>query len=555
MTSKQIDNNLVFLPLGGTGEIGMNCNVYGYGASGKRDWIMIDLGVSFGHDDLPGIELIMANVEFIEKHRKRLKGLVLTHGHEDHIGAVAHLWPRLQCPIYATPFTAELVRNKLSEAGLLDVAPLHEIKLGQSLDLGPFHLDFIGLTHSIAEMQAVSIQVGGASVLHTGDWKIDPDPVVGPAGQIEQLIALGDAGVDAIICDSTNVMSPGRAGSETGVAEDLRKLIGSKTGRVAITTFASNVARLASIGAVAREFGRHVTLAGRGMHRIFAAAQKTGYLQDFPALVPEEEAGYLPPEKSLILCTGSQGEPRAALARIAGNSHPHLTLDPGDCVVFSSKMIPGNEVGILALQNLLAQRDIEIVTASADHLHVSGHPCRDELIDMYDWVKPRTAIPVHGEARHLYEHAALARSLGVETALTISNGDMVRLFPGPAEVIDKVINGRVYMDGKILINADSPAVSQRRKLSQIGIVSVAIAIDAANRLCSDPEINISGMPLSDTDGILLSDWVVEAIERVLPENGKITPERAEKEISQSVRRMMATKWGKKPIVHVLLLSV
>ncbi|MEE3059799.1 MAG: ribonuclease J, partial [Pseudomonadota bacterium] len=358
----QNENNLVFVPLGGTGEIGMNCNLYGYGAGNRRDWIMVDLGVTFGRHTEPGIELITADTGFIEAQKSRLHALLLTHGHEDHIGAVAHLWPRLKCPVYATAFTAELVRGKLAEAGLLEVVPMHIVDPQQSLELGPFHIDYIGLTHSIAEPNALALRCGGARVLHTGDWKIDPDPVIGKVTEYERLKAFGDEGVDAIVCDSTNVLSEGRSGSEADVATALNKVVAESTGRVVVTTFASNIARLSSIAKAAVDNGRHICLAGRGMHRIYNAARATGYLADFPAPVEEEDAAYLPPDKLVILCTGSQGEYRAALGRMAHGHHPHLLLEAGDRVVFSSKMIPGNETEILALQNQLAAINIEIIT-------------------------------------------------------------------------------------------------------------------------------------------------------------------------------------------------
>ena len=548
------DSDLVFLPLGGTGEIGMNCNLYGYGKKGKRDWIMVDLGVTFGRQDEPGIELITPDISFIEQHRDRLHGLLLTHGHEDHIGAVGHLWPRLKCPIFATPFTAELVKSKLAERGLLDQIKLNIIEPDAHIDLGPFSIDYICLTHSIAEPSALAIEVNGHRALHTGDWKIDPDPVIGRLTEVERLKALGDAGIDAIICDSTNVLSPGRSGSEAEVGAMLEEVVAESTGRVIITTFASNVARLTSIAQVAVRTGRHLCLAGRGMHKIYNAARETGYLTQFPELIEDSDAGYLPPDKLLICCTGSQWEANAALGRMASGHHPHLTLEAGDRVIFSSKMIPGNEKDILNLQNRLAALDVEIISPNGTDIHVSGHPCRDELEDMYGWARPRAAIPVHGEHRHLIEHAKLAHELGVPEPVRIHNGDMVRLAPGPAEVIDVVPSGRFYLDGDILSDGRETATRDRKKASYNGVVFVAVPLDAAHRLAGDIAVETVGLPQND-GMVKLADWVLDAVERCIPSNGRLTPERAEHDMRIAVKREMKRRWGKKPIVAISFIDV
>jgi ribonuclease J len=552
------DNELVFLPLGGTGEIGMNCNLYGVGPQGAapeaRQWIMVDLGVTFGKHSDPGIDLITPDIAFIEKHKKNLCGLLLTHGHEDHIGAVAHLWPRLKCPVYATPFTAALVRGKLAEAGLLEEVPLHIIAPDAHLQVGPFSIDYICLTHSIAEPSALAIEVDGARILHTGDWKIDPDPVIGKLTEVDRLKALGDAGIDAIICDSTNVLSPGRSGSEADVGRMLEEVVDESVGRVVITTFASNVARLTSIAEAAVKSGRHLCLAGRGMHKIYQAARETGYLTQFPEIIEEKDAGYLPPEKLLICCTGSQGESNAALGRMAHGSHPHLTLEAGDRVIFSSKMIPGNETEILALQNRLAQIDVEIISPNGSDIHVSGHPCRDELADMYAWARPRAAIPVHGEHRHLIAHAALAKELGVPEPCRVHNGDIVRLAPAPTQVIDFAPSGRLHLDGQIMTMGGSAALKERRKISYNGAVFVAVPIDAANRLCGDIQVELVGAP-ADDGMVKLTDWALDAVERAIPSNGRVTPERAEQDISTAVRRELSRRWGKKPMVIVSFVTV
>lgn len=548
------DSELVFLPLGGTGEIGMNCNLYGYGEKGKRDWIMVDLGVTFGRHEEPGIDLITPDISFIEGQRDRLHGLLLTHGHEDHIGAVGHLWPRLKCPVYATPFTAALVKSKLAEQGLLGQVPLHIIDPDAHLDIGPFSIDYICLTHSIAEPSAMAIEVNGYRALHTGDWKIDPDPVIGRLTEVERLKALGDAGIDAIICDSTNVLSPGRSGSEADVGAMLEEVVAESEGRVIITTFASNVARLTSIAQVAVRTGRHLCLAGRGMHKIYAAARETGYLTQFPELIDDSDAGYLPPEKLLICCTGSQGESNAALGRMASGNHPHLTLEAGDRVIFSSKMIPGNEKEILNLQNRLASLDVEIISPNGTDIHVSGHPCRDELEDMYSWARPRAAIPVHGEHRHLIAHAKLAGELGVPEPVRIHNGDLVRLAPGPTEVIDVVPSGRLYLDGVIISDGRETAIRERKKASYNGVVFVGVPVDAANRLSGQVSVETVGLPQND-GMVKLADWVLDAVERCIPSNGKLTPERAENDIRVAVKREMKRRWGKKPIVAVSFIDV
>jgi ribonuclease J len=551
--SKQ-EKDLVFLPLGGTGEIGMNCNLYGYGRKGKRDWIMVDLGVTFGKESEPGIDLITPDIGFIEEHAKSLHGILLTHGHEDHIGALAHLWPRLQCPVYATPFTAELVKGKLSEVGLLDVVPLHIIDPDGDVSIGPFEVDYICLTHSIAEPSALAIRCDEARILHTGDWKIDPDPVIGRLTEEARLKAFGDEGIDAIVCDSTNVLSPGRSGSEADVGRALEKVVAESPKRVVITTFASNVARLTSIAQAAVATGRHLCLAGRGMHKIYQAARKTGYLTQFPELVDEADAGYLPPDKLLICCTGSQGESRAALGRMASGEHPHLVLEADDRVIFSSKMIPGNETGILALQNQLAGLDVEIITSVGNELHVSGHPCEDELRDMYSWARPRIAVPVHGEHRHLLAHAELAKKLQVPEPVRIHNGDMLRLWPGAAEVVDVVPHGRYYLDGKIMLDSKALAMRERRKASYNGVVFIALPIDAADRLAGSPRIELLGVPEHD-GAVAMIDWVYDVVERTIPSNGRLTPSKAETSIRNAVRRELTRRWGKKPSVIVTFVDI
>lgn len=500
-------DELLFLPLGGSGEIGMNLNLFGYG--GK--WIIVDLGVSFGEPNLPGIDLVMPDPQFIEDRREDLLGIVLTHAHEDHFGAVRHLWPRLRCPVYATPFTVELLRQKLLEADLLDQVPLHEVPLEGQVSLGPFDLRYITLTHSIVEPNALAITTPLGTVFHTGDWKIDPDPLIGEATDEAALRRLGEEGILAMICDSTNVFNDHDSGSEGAVRDSLCEVVAGRPGRVAVTAFASNIARLGSIAEAGRACGRDIVLVGLSMNRNVAAARAKGYLADFPPIVPPEEAGFLPPEKTLFICTGSQGEPRGAMARIAAGEHPNVTLDEGDTVIFSSKIIPGNELTLSALFNALSKKGIEVITEKDAFVHVSGHPGRNELSRMYQWIKPRISVPVHGEARHLAEHARLAEELQVPQCVVPENGTLIRLAPGPAEIIDYVENGRLVLDGNRLVPAEGDSVVGRRRMMYNGHVVVSLAIDGEGRLLAPPGLSLTGVPDEDE----LRPQVVAAIERAL----------------------------------------
>ncbi len=540
------DDELIFVPLGGAGEIGMNLNLYGYGPEAKRQWIMVDLGVMFGGDDTPGIDVIMPDPGFIEEHRRNLLGIVLTHAHEDHIGAVGHLWSRFKVPVYATPFTAALVRGKLEEEGILDDVPLHIVPLGGELKLGPFELEFIDITHSIPEPNCIAIRTPLGTVLHTGDWKIDPDPVVGRKTDIAALRRMGEEGVLAAICDSTNVFVPGRSGSEAEVAKRLEAVIAMCKGRVAVTAFASNVARMQSVIQAAHRADRHVALVGRSMHKIAAAAIETGYLKDLPAMVDEETAADLSPRKVLYLCTGSQGERRAALSRIAAGDHPNVQLGPGDTVIFSSRVIPGNERLIHQLQNDFAMRGVEIISAEDHDVHVSGHPARDELADMYSWLRPRIAVPVHGEERHLMEHVRLAKSLQIPEALHAPNGSIVRLAPGTATIIDEAPVGRLHLDGAVLTQGDGGATKERRALSFAGYVAVTVILDARDRPAADPVVICAGMPESVIEAA--REAASEAQDRLGRrfDDDKRTIE----EIRRAVRREIQDVWGKKPVVKV-----
>jgi len=512
-------DELVFLPLGGSGEIGMNLNLYGYGPEHDRTWIMVDLGVTFGGDRTPGVDIIMADPAFIEERRDDLLGIVLTHAHEDHIGAVAHIWPRLRCPVYATPFTAAMVRGKLIEAGIENDVPMHIIPLGHRFALGPFDIELVTLTHSILEPNALAIRTPLGLVMHTGDWKIDPDPVLGNSIDIERLTAIGDEGVRAIVCDSTNVFSPGSSGSEADVA---------------------------------------TSLIGRGMFKVVAAAREAGYLAGLPKIVSEHDAAYLPRENVLLICTGSQGEPRAALARIAEDNHPHLVMEKGDTVIFSSRVIPGNETSIFDLQNLLAERGIRVITEKDHFVHVSGHPCRDELASMYRWIRPQVSVPVHGEARHLAEHAVFARELQVPEQVVVRNGLMIRLAPGRAEAIDEVPSGRLYLDGEVLTQSDEGAVQERRRLAFAGSVFVSIVLDGKGEVRGDPQVRLMGLPEENNDGELFEDIAFDAIDEALdrlPQKRRSKDDDVAEFLRRAVRGALRREWGKKAQVSVIVTRI
>lgn len=551
---------LVFLPLGGCGEIGMNLNAYGYGPPHDRRWILVDVGVTFGDDSTPGIDLICADPEFLEDQADQIEAIFLTHAHEDHIGAVALLWPRLRAPLYATPFTAHLVAGKLAERGLSHVE-VNVVPLEGKVEAGPFSVTYMTLTHSIPEPNALAIETPSGMILHTGDWKIDPDPLIGDGVDIDGLTRLGDNGVLAMVCDSTNVFVEGESGSEATVRKNLIELIGSLDGRVAVATFASNVARVATVIEAARLAGRSVCLAGRSMHKVVDAAVQTGVLTDLPDLVDESEAGSFPRDKILYLCTGSQGEERAALGRIANDAHRHITLNEGDTVIFSSRVIPGNEKGIFDMQNTLAEKGVRIITdkMTAEPIHVSGHPARDELERMYQWVRPQISVPVHGERRHIMEHAAFARSLQVQQTVTPRNGDMIRLAPGKAEVIDVVPNGRLYLDGSRLVPADAEGLSERIAISKYGYVTVSVALDEAGNVADGPYLSSRG--LSEDDGSL-ADESLDGLEAAcedaldgLSRKKRLDDDAVETVLVRTIRKTGDRIFGRKPLVDVTIMRV
>ncbi len=543
---------LYFLPLGGTGEIGMNLNLYGH----ADQWLMVDLGITFPEDgSLPGIDVLMPDPTFIEERRQHLVGLVLTHGHEDHIGAVPYLWSRLRCPIYATPFTAELVRRKLTDAGLAGEVELNVIPLSGHITLGAFDIELISLTHSIPEPNALVIRTSLGTVLHTGDWKIDPDPLVGEDFDTAALQALSEEGVLALVGDSTNAMVEGSSGSEAEVRENLTRLVKEAENRVLVACFATNVARLESAMVAAKRAGRRVCLLGRSMKRIFEAAVMTGYLEPTAQMISEEEVGYLPRDEVLILATGSQGEPRAALPRLSRGEHRHVVLEPEDTVIFSSRVIPGNERPIQRLQERLRALGAKVLTDDEVFVHVSGHPAREELAQMYQWVRPRIAVPVHGEPQHLRAHAELAKACQVPQALVAANGQVIRLAPGESASIEaEVDSGRLALDGTRLLPLDASAFKERARLAGSGAVLVTLVTDHRGELMVPPKITERGLDAVDQE----SDWLVACAEDAIYQANRSIrrdEDRLREHVRIALRRAVQRETGKKPQVEVHLVRV
>ncbi len=540
--------NTYFLPLGGTGEIGMNLNLYGYGEGKDIEWFMDDCGVTFSQAGLPGIDLQMPDPSFIASQKDKLKAVILTHAHEDHIGAMPFIWPYFNCPIYTTEFTAALLAEKFEEYNIDFEDKLIILDDGGIINIGQFEVEAVGLTHSIPEMNALLIKSPSANIFHTGDWKIDKDPVVGDGFNKEKLLNFNNTIIDVLVCDSTNAMTPGISGSELSVKNSLEKIISNINGRIFLSTFASNVARLCSVAEAAAKHDRHVVLSGRGMHRIINAAKSVGLLGGLPDFVDEENAGYLPAEKTLILCTGSQGEYRAALSKIARDQHQHIVAEKGDTVIFSSKVIPGNEAGIMNLQNLFAKKGINIITGKDDFVHVSGHPCQDELIEMYKLIKPKSIIPVHGEFRHLVANAKLAKENGIENSLVIENGMIVKISKNEISVDQEVESGRLHKDGKIIVyDYESPS-SERSKISFTGLIVISLVLKN-NKIKSKPLVKTIGLPEFDKDGIRLSDWINQALENVISSKNKSG--NLESKIKNAVIRQIREVWGKKPKVEII----
>ncbi len=544
---------LYFVSLGGANEIGMNLGLYG--CAGQ--WLIVDCGVTFGDDSQPGLEVVMPDPAFIAERRDQLLGIVATHAHEDHIGAIPYLWPRLRCPVWATPFTASLLRAKLTEFGLADKVRINIVPMSGRFTIGPFDLELITLTHSIPEPNAVVLRTAAGTVLHTGDWKLDPDPLIGEPADEAALTRLGDEGVLAMIGDSTNALRPGSSGSEGDLRRSLTELIGRYDARVAVACFASNVARLETISYAAAAHGREVGLVGRSLWRIDKAARENGYLAGVPSFLSEDEAAYIPRDKILMICTGSQGEPRSALARIARDDHPSVELEPGDVVIFSSRIIPGNEKPIGRLQNALARLGIDIVTEEDHFVHVSGHPARDELIRMYQMIRPKIAIPVHGEARHLIAHANLAAECQVPQPLIIANGDMVRLGSGAAAIVDEVPVGRLASDGKTLLSLDGAALKDRRRLVINGSVVATLVLDRQGRLAAPPAIAVIGLVEPEAVAIALP-FLRAAVERALgemPEAARSDDGVVGEAARRALRRVLNERFGKRPLVEIQVVRI
>ena len=546
-------NALYFVPLGGAGEIGMNLNLYGYGG----EWLILDCGVTFGDDSQPGLEVVMPDPGFIVERRDQLLGIVATHAHEDHIGAIPYLWNQLRCPVWATPFTASLLRAKLAETGFADQVKINVVPISGRFTIGSFDLELITLTHSIPEPNAVALRTPVGTVLHTGDWKFDPDPLIGPTADEAALRKLGDEGVLALIGDSTNALRPGTSGSEADLRRSLIDLIGCYDARVAVACFASNVARLETIARAAAIHGRDVALVGRSLWRIDKAARENGYLADLPRFLTEDEVGYIPRDRVLLICTGSQGEPRSALSRIARDDHPHVVLETGDAVIFSSRIIPGNEKAINRLQNALVRLGVEIVTEEDHFVHVSGHPARDELVRMYQMVRPQIAIPVHGEARHLIAHAELAGKCQVPQPLVIQNGDMVRLAGNRAAVVDEVPVGRLASDGKGLLPLDGTTLKDRRRVTFNGTAVATLVLDRQGRTMTPPKISLIGVvePAAAEGAMPVLCSVLERAIDELPAGPRRDDEAVRDAVRRTLRRVLNERFGKRPIVEIHLVRI
>ncbi len=542
--------DLAFLPLGGTGEIGMNLNLYRCG--GK--WLAIDCGIGFGGNDNPEIEIMMPDPGFIAERRDQLLGLVITHAHEDHIGAVAHLWRQLRCPVYVTPFATAVLKRKLIEAGLLAEVRIHTVPSGGRIELPPFSLELLPVAHSLPEAQALAIRTPYGTVLHTGDWKLDPDPLIGPATDEAAFRRLGEEGVLAMVCDSTNAMVDGHSGSEAEVRRSLAKLIRPMRGRVAVTCFASNVARVESVVMAARDAGRHVALVGRSLRNLEAAAREAGYLRGLPEFVPEDEAGSVPDDNLLILVTGSQGEPRSALSRIAADTHPNIALGEGDTVIFSSRMIPGNERPITLVQDSLVRRGVRVITDDEEMTHVSGHPARDELRQLYALVKPKYSVPVHGEWRHLSAHAALAQEAGA-TPIMLEDGDMLSLSPGRPEVVDSAPVGRLALDGNRVVPLNGGVLAARRRMLFNGVVLGSFAVDGAGKVMGQARVSAPG--LFEPDDPETARVTAEFSHAVagLPAGLRLDDMALADAARSALRRALGRRLQKRPMVDVHLLRV
>ena len=547
---------LLFCPLGGSGEIGMNMNLFAYGKPGEHKWIMVDIGVTFADDTLPGIDLIYPDPGFIVDKKDDLLGIVLTHAHEDHIGAIAHLWPKLECKIFATPFTAVLIKEKFKEKNIDVSKYINIVQLNGIVDLKPFKVEYITLTHSILEPNGLRIETPAGNILHTGDWKIDPEPLIGGKINSNRLKEIGNEGVLAMICDSTNVFSLGKAGSELDVRKSMLNIMSSLKKRVIIASFASNVARLETAFYCAEKTGRQISLVGRSMHRIFKAAKQCGYLKNVIEPIDPREAKNISREKIVYLCTGSQGEPMAALMRIAKYTHPDVFIEKNDTVIFSSKIIPGNEKKLYNLQNQLVKDGIEVISEENEFVHVSGHPNRDDLKEMYEWIKPQCVIPVHGEHRHMIEHIKFAKEMSVPNPVQVENGDIVKIHPGKPQVYDKAPSGRLYVDGNISVAEDSQSIKDRKNLSANGYIEATILISPKGNIHKRPILTFKGIPINDDEEFIYG--LEDAIEQTT-RTFKLGSKKQEHNLIDALkivcRKFTKEKTGKKPFTNINLVKI
>ncbi len=548
---------LLFCPLGGSGEIGMNLNLYAYGKPNNQKWIIVDVGVTFADDSVPGIDLIYPDPGFIVDKKDDVLGIILTHAHEDHIGAIAHIWPKLKCNIYATPFTAVLVREKFKEKKIDVTSNLKIVELNGTLNLSPFKIEFVTLTHSILEPNGLKINTPAGTVLHTGDWKCDPNPLIGNRIDESKLKQIGDEGVLAMICDSTNVFSMGRSGSELDVRNNMLKVIERLKKRVIVTSFASNVARMESVFYCAEKTGRQIALVGRSMHRIFKAARECGYLKNVIEPLDSRDTKNIGREKIIYLCTGSQGEPMGAMMRIANYVHPDVFIERGDAVVFSSKIIPGNEKKLYKLHNQLVREGIEVISEENEFIHVSGHPNREDLKDMYSWVKPKSIIPVHGEHRHMFEHVKFAKEMQIPYTVKVENGDIVKLSPGgKPEVFDKAPSGRLYVDGSVAVEEDSRSIKERRNISSNGILDVTILVTPKGNIHNKPILNYIGLPVNNDDDYQYElENIIEKTAKTFSLNNQNQKDNIIEAIKISCRKITKEITGKKPLTNIKLIRI
>lgn len=553
---KKQRDELVLVALGGLGEIGMNAYLYGFGPPRARQWLLVDLGITFPEGEFdPGVDVILPDLRFLIEERQSLAGIILTHAHEDHIGAVIDLWPQLEAPIYATAFTAGMLKAKSAEFGGRVKLPINILPLGGRANIGPFEVELITMSHSIPEPSAIAIRTPAGLALHSGDWKLDQTPFVGDPPNETRLAEIGREGVRALICDSTNAMREGRSPSELEIAQSLAAIVKKAPKRVVVTTFSSNVARIKAVADAAVAAGRTLVVAGRALHRVIEVGRETGYLPEDLRYLDQQQFKYIERNDMVLLCTGSQGEPRAAMARIADNEHPDIQLAKGDLVVFSSRTIPGNEKSVGRIQNALVRMGCELLTDAEALVHVTGHPRRDELRQMYKWIKPQVAVPMHGEARHITAHAELAREAGVPLVLPAYNGQMVRLAPDPVEVIDDVPVGRLFRDGRLIVPSDKGPVRNRRKLAIVGVIVVAIAMSRKGAILCDPDIMLDGVPEFDAEGDEMFDIVADAVDGTLesmPGKKLKEVEVVREAVRRSVRAAVHQAWGKKPVVKVLI---